>query len=102
MRPRAQRQLARLLEKAATAAAEFITGPLLDNPRRAGHRLRGEYAGTTRVKDLATAPCLPDTAPVRAGDTQVRRPSGEQVIKWFSQRKRFTETSAALAALRRT
>jgi hypothetical protein len=31
--PRAQRQLARLPEKIAAAAAEFIAGPLLDNPR---------------------------------------------------------------------
>ena len=33
------------LEKIAAAAAEFITGPLLDNPRRVGHPLRDEYAG---------------------------------------------------------
>ena len=45
VRPRAQRQLARLPEKIAAAAAEFITGPLLDNPRRVGHPLRDEYAG---------------------------------------------------------
>jgi mRNA-degrading endonuclease RelE of RelBE toxin-antitoxin system len=45
VRPRAQRQLARLPEKIAVAAAEFITGPLLDNPRRVGHPLRDEYAG---------------------------------------------------------
>jgi hypothetical protein len=31
VRPRAQRQPARLPEKIAAAAAEFITGPLLDN-----------------------------------------------------------------------
>ena len=45
VRPRAQRQLAGLPEKIAAAAAEFITGPLLDNPRRVGHPLRDEYAG---------------------------------------------------------
>ena len=45
VRPRAQRQLARLPEKVATAAAEFIVGPLLDNPHRVGHPLRDEYAG---------------------------------------------------------
>lgn len=45
VRPRAQRQLAQLPEKVVTAAAEFITGPLLDNPRRVGHPLRDEYAG---------------------------------------------------------
>ena len=45
VRPRAQRQLVRLPEKIATAAAEFIVGPLLDNPHRVGHVLRDEYAG---------------------------------------------------------
>ena len=45
VRPRAQRQLSRLPEKIATAAAEFITGVLLDNPRRLGHPLHDEYAG---------------------------------------------------------
>jgi hypothetical protein len=47
VRPRAQRQLARLPEKIATAAAGFLTGPLLENPYRAGHLLRDEYAGST-------------------------------------------------------
>jgi len=42
VRPRAQRQLALLPEKIAAAAAEFITGPLLGNPRRVGHPLRDE------------------------------------------------------------
>jgi len=37
VRPRAQRQLTRLPEKIAAAAAEFITGPLLDNRGRVGH-----------------------------------------------------------------
>ena len=45
VRPRAQRQLSTLPEKIATAAAEFIVGPLLDNPHRVGHPLRDEYAG---------------------------------------------------------
>jgi mRNA interferase RelE/StbE len=45
VRPRAERALARLPEKIAAAAAEFITGPLLDNPYRVGHPLREEYAG---------------------------------------------------------
>lgn len=45
VRPRAQRQLALLPEKIAAAAAEFITGSLLDNPRRVGHLLRDEYSG---------------------------------------------------------
>lgn len=43
--PRAQRQLSRLPEKVATAVAEFMVGPLLDNPHRVGHPLRDEYAG---------------------------------------------------------
>lgn len=45
VRPRAQRQLTQLPEKIAAAAAEFITGALLDNPYRVGHPLRDEYAG---------------------------------------------------------
>ena len=45
VRPRAQRQLTQLPEKIAAAAAEFITGALLDNPYRLGHPLRDEYAG---------------------------------------------------------
>jgi mRNA interferase RelE/StbE len=45
VRARAQRQLARLPEKVAAAAAKPVTGPLLDNPRRVGHPLRDEYAG---------------------------------------------------------
>jgi mRNA-degrading endonuclease RelE of RelBE toxin-antitoxin system len=34
-----------LPEKVATAAAEFVTGPLLENPHRMGHSLQEEYAG---------------------------------------------------------
>ena len=45
VRPRATRALIRLPEKITAAAAEFITGPLLDNPYRVGHPLRDEYAG---------------------------------------------------------
>ena len=45
VRPRAQRQLARLPEKIATAVAGFVAGPLLENPHRVGHLLRDEYAG---------------------------------------------------------
>jgi mRNA interferase RelE/StbE len=45
VRPRAARQLDRLPEKIAAAAAEFITGPLLDNRYRVGHPLRDEYTG---------------------------------------------------------
>jgi len=46
VRPRAQRQLARLPEKIATAAAGFLTGPLLDNPYRVGHLLRMSMPGS--------------------------------------------------------
>lgn len=46
VRPRAQRQLARLPGKIATAAAGFMPWPLLENPHRVGHLLRDEYADT--------------------------------------------------------
>jgi mRNA-degrading endonuclease RelE of RelBE toxin-antitoxin system len=42
----ARRAIAELLpEDVAAAAVEFITGPLLDVPRRVGKPLRGELAG---------------------------------------------------------
>lgn len=42
----ARRALAeRLPRDVAVAAAEFITGPLLDNPRRVGKALTAELAG---------------------------------------------------------
>lgn len=34
-----------LPEEVAAAAVEFVTGPLLDNPRRIGKPLQGELAG---------------------------------------------------------
>ena len=44
--PPARRALAeRLSIEAATAAADFITGPLLDSPRRVGKPLAAELAG---------------------------------------------------------
>jgi mRNA-degrading endonuclease RelE of RelBE toxin-antitoxin system len=44
--PPARRALAeRLSFEVATAAAEFITGPLLDDPRRLGKPLGAELAG---------------------------------------------------------
>ena len=44
--PPARRALAeRLPFDVATAAAEFISGPLLDDPRRAGKPLAAELAG---------------------------------------------------------
>jgi mRNA-degrading endonuclease RelE of RelBE toxin-antitoxin system len=42
----AERQLDRLPEKIAAAVVEFMLGPLVDNPRRVGHRLQRELAGT--------------------------------------------------------
>lgn len=41
----ARRALGRLPEKVATAAIEFIYGPLADRPHRVGHPLRFELAG---------------------------------------------------------
>lgn len=35
----------RLPEAVAAAAIEFMTGPLIENPRRVGKELRGELAG---------------------------------------------------------
>jgi mRNA interferase RelE/StbE len=40
--PTAERSLNRLPEKAAAAVVEFMLGPQRTNPRRVGHRLRGE------------------------------------------------------------
>jgi mRNA interferase RelE/StbE len=41
----AARDLQRLPEKIATACAEFIFGPLVDNPHRLGKPLRDDLAG---------------------------------------------------------
>lgn len=43
--PSAERSLARLPEKAAAAVVEFLLGPLVDNPKRVGHALRGDLEG---------------------------------------------------------
>lgn len=45
MAPSAERTLARLPEKAATAVVEFMLGPLVEAPKRVGHPLRGELEG---------------------------------------------------------
>jgi mRNA-degrading endonuclease RelE of RelBE toxin-antitoxin system len=49
LRPRAARQLGGpprgLPHAAAAAVLEFVLGPLLDNPRRVGKPLRGQFAG---------------------------------------------------------
>ena len=42
----AKRALQRLPEKVATAAIEFIYGPVTDNPHRVGRPLRFELDGT--------------------------------------------------------
>lgn len=44
----AERTLARLPEKAATAVVEFVLGPLLEAPKRAGHPLRLEGLWSAR------------------------------------------------------
>ncbi len=41
----ALRALRRLPEKVATAAVEFVYGPLAENPHRVGHALRFELEG---------------------------------------------------------
>ena len=41
----AQRDLAKLSEKVATAVVEFIYGGLADNPHRVGHELTLQLAG---------------------------------------------------------
>ena len=41
----AERDLDRLPEKSAPAMVEFMLGPLLENPQRVGHALRGRLAG---------------------------------------------------------
>ena len=43
--PTAKRTLQRLPEKVATAAVEFIYGPLAENPHRVGKALRFELEG---------------------------------------------------------
>jgi mRNA interferase RelE/StbE len=49
--PGAVRQLAEELpEKAAWACYEFVTGPLLDEPRRVGAPLRGKFEGLIRAR----------------------------------------------------
>src|SRR6266540_4363473 len=40
--PSAERTLSRLPEKAAAAVVEFMLGPLVADPKRVGHPLRGE------------------------------------------------------------
>jgi mRNA interferase RelE/StbE len=46
----AERQLARLPERVATAIVEFMLGPLRENPQRVGHPLQRELAGLWSAK----------------------------------------------------
>ena len=48
--PTARRALARLTEKVATAAVEFIYGGLAENPQRASKALRNELEGLHSVR----------------------------------------------------
>lgn len=49
--PKAQRLLSEALpEKIATAAIDFITGPLLDNPQRVGGMLTGSLEGSRSAR----------------------------------------------------
>ena len=41
----AERSLARLPSKVATATVEFIVGPLIESPQQVGHPLQRELAG---------------------------------------------------------
>jgi mRNA-degrading endonuclease RelE of RelBE toxin-antitoxin system len=41
----AERQLARLPDRIATAIVEFLLGPLRENPRRVGHPRQRELTG---------------------------------------------------------
>jgi mRNA-degrading endonuclease RelE of RelBE toxin-antitoxin system len=41
----AERQIARLPERVATAVVEFLLGPLRENPHRVGHELRRDLVG---------------------------------------------------------
>jgi mRNA interferase RelE/StbE len=43
--PSAQRDIARMPEKVATAVVEFVYGSLAENPRRVGRKLHLELAG---------------------------------------------------------
>lgn len=63
--PTAQRDIRRLPEKVATAVAEFVYGPLAENPGRVGRPLhldlaglhaarRGDYRIIYKIDDTAT------------------------------------------------
>ena len=73
--PTARRALTRLPEKIATAAVEFIYGPLAENPQRAGKALRseldglhsarrGDYRVIYRISDVVTIAAIEHRADV--------------------------------------
>jgi len=73
--PAAKRALARLTEKVAVAAIEFIYGPLAENPRRVGKPLRfeleglhtarrGDYRVIYRIDDVVTIAAIEHRADV--------------------------------------
>ncbi|HIW28928.1 MAG TPA: type II toxin-antitoxin system RelE/ParE family toxin [Candidatus Luteococcus avicola] len=73
--PTARRALTRLPEKLATAAVEFIYGPLAENPQRVGKALRfeldglhsarrGDYRVIYRISDVVTIAAIEHRADV--------------------------------------
>lgn len=73
--PTAMRALIRLPEKVATAAVEFIYGPVAENPRRVGKALRRELEGLHsarrgdfriiyRISDVVTIMAIDDRADI--------------------------------------
>ena len=73
--PTARRALTRLPEKLATAAVEFIYGPLAENPQRVGKALRfeldglhsarrGDYRIIYRISDVVTIAAIERRADV--------------------------------------
>lgn len=76
--PTARRALTRLPEKVASAAVEFIYGPLADNPHRVGKPLRNELAGlhsarrgsyriVYRISDVVTIMAIDHRADIYRG-----------------------------------
>ena len=49
-RPAAQPIAEELPEAIATAVIDFVTGPLIENPRRVGRALRNELAGVNSAR----------------------------------------------------
>lgn len=73
--PTAKRALTRLPDKVATAAVEFIYGPLAKNPYRVGKALRfeleglhsarrGDYRVIYRISDVVTVTAIEHRADV--------------------------------------